>query len=795
MARVAVWFAPLEISRDFIDYPYFADLGAVQAAAVLREAGHEVTLHDALAQPGATLEALQGDRVRLGVEVETLIRDAPPSDFALVAYTPFQRPPSRDRALAQLLEWLRREQPARPILLADLYQSGQHVVDVPSDAVLSAYPEVDGLLRYEAEGHLVPWVEELLRLGRPEKPEVRDGNNGPEIDLNRLPLPAWDLVDTQAYFSFHRSVMQGLGRPHWAFPIDADHLPMLSSRGCPFRCAHCSSNPGLPQGKPKTQRRYSPERLAAHLDWLQRHGARSVHLLDELANVNERHFDVLTELLAARGLNFEIPNGVRADYVRPKHLAAMHAHLTTLSISAESGVQRVVDEVVGKQLDLRAIVETAERAHAAGVRLLIHYIIGMPGESAAEINGTLDFALDLFERFNAEPSVQFATPLPGTRLAREAINRGAAALPLVQDWGPHFQGKPSLETSSFTSDDLLAFKASFDRRLEALRAPAEVTLAVNYQCNNRCGFCSVGSPPEIPQGNFSTMDERARLRALAERLTSEYAAGARDLRLDGGEPTLSRSLFQLIAVSKRIGYQRVSLVTNGRLASYPAYAERLARSGLDAIWLSLHGSHPGLHDALVGDPGAFEQSHEGLKQLLSLAPETLDVGVQVTLTRENQHDLSSLLALLQGLGVRNVCLLGLDPGGADFARLDYDLDELSGSLVEALREFSGALSFCVKNLPVCTAPGFERLFEVDLSKPEAAPLSRAARRYISLEGVEYDAYQRQRREHSERCASCHYKQICGGFARPGAPAPGWLVQADRLTRALVGAGVEADRAR
>lgn len=233
MARVAVWFAPLEISRDFIDYPYFADLGAVQAAAVLRAAGHQVSLRDALARPGARLEPLRDGLVRLGVGVEALTAGAPPWDVSLVAYTPFQRPPTRDRALGELLERLRAEAPQRPILLADLYQSGQHVVDAPSESILEAYPEVDGLLRYEAEGHLVPWVETLVRDGRPTNREVRDGNVGPEIDLNRLPLPAWDLVDTRAYFAFHRSVMAGLGRPHWAFPIDADHLPMLEP-GVPF---------------------------------------------------------------------------------------------------------------------------------------------------------------------------------------------------------------------------------------------------------------------------------------------------------------------------------------------------------------------------------------------------------------------------------------------------------------------------------------------------------------------------------------------------------------------------------
>ena len=55
MSRIAVVFPPMRVSRDFIDYPYFADLGAIQAAAVLRAHGHEVHLADALALPGAGL--------------------------------------------------------------------------------------------------------------------------------------------------------------------------------------------------------------------------------------------------------------------------------------------------------------------------------------------------------------------------------------------------------------------------------------------------------------------------------------------------------------------------------------------------------------------------------------------------------------------------------------------------------------------------------------------------------------------------------------------------------------------
>ncbi|MBX3182853.1 MAG: radical SAM protein [Polyangiaceae bacterium] len=728
MARVAVCFAPLSVSRDFIDYPYFADLGAVQAAAVLRRAGHEVTVYDALATPGATLTP-EGDRALLGVPVPTLLQHLQPFDLALVAYTPFHRPPTRDALLASLLTALREAAPSAPILLADLYQSGQHVVDAPSQAILSAYPEVHALLRYEAEGWLPEWVQELTarcRLTPPQNPrEVRDGNTGPAIVLDELPLPAWDLVDTEAYFNFHEEVMAGLGRPHWAFPISGRHLPLLSSRGCPFRCAHCSSNPGLTPGQPKTQRRYSRARLAEHLDWLMQRGARSVHLLDELANVNERHFDALLELLAERDLRFEIPNGLRADYVLPKHLAAMRGRLSTLSVSAESGVQRVVDQVVGKQLDLRRIVGTAKSAHEAGVRTLVHYIIGMPGETKADINGTLRFALDLYEKYRAEPSVQYATPLPGTRLEREAIQRGAAQLPVVPDWGPHFQAKPSLASREFELSELTRFRDSFDARLSALRAPPPLVVNLTSSSNERSPFSEAVAPT---QRDLSAEEQR-RLVVLARQ------RGATTLEVTGGEPTLSRELLPLVRLARRLGYQSIKLITNARRATYPAYAAQLMSAGLTEVWVRLHGGSVASHQAVTQVPESFEQTLLGLRHLLAHRAGAV-VGVTVALRREITRELDDLWARLMTLGVTRA-RLELPPGlsAADLA--------LTGA---------GSLELEWVHAPPCQVPPGLAAVPTPPTVEAINYQSEAARRFLEPPRV-----------HQPACEACAHRADCEGF--------------------------------
>jgi MoaA/NifB/PqqE/SkfB family radical SAM enzyme len=776
MSRVAVVFPPLRVSRDFIDYPYFADLGALQAAAVVRASGHEVVLLDALARADSGLADLGAGDVRLGAELGSM----PESEILIVAYTPFQRPPTRDPLLGEILERARSEQPERPIVLADLYQSGQHVVDAASDEICAAYPEIDLLLRYEAEALLPGLIAELAAKGRPAAPRTIAGCEIEELDA--LPLPAWDLIDVEHYFRFHARVVSDLGRPRWAFPIDGRSLPLLSTRGCPFRCAHCSSNPGLAPGAPKRQRRYSPEYLARHLDLLLRAGARRVHLLDELANVNEQHFDRLLELLVERDLGFEIPNGVRADYLLDKHLRAMQGRLTTLSVSAESGVQRVVDQVVGKQLDLAAITRSAELAGKAGVPLLVHFMIGLPGETRAEINGTLEFALDLFERFGAWPSVQFATPLPGTRLAQLAKRHPPAhALPQIDDWGPRFQKLPTIATDQVSLDQLTEFAQTFALRLSASQGPKKVIMNVTYKCNNRCTFCAVGTRTQV-DGDLGKQREL---------LVKYRKLGVALLDFDGGEPTLNPNLFALIAFARKLGYQKLNVTTNGRMCAYDEYAEKLVGSGATSLLFSIHGPSRWIHAANVGVPEAFDQTLLGVKNCVRLAPPGMELGANVTLTRSNYQHLEAIAELVHELGLRWLNVQFLTPFGRATNTVNPDTREAADRTMRVIDRFRDQMKICVINLPWCFLPGYEEFVAGDLLKLERHML------FVNSEEVNLFEYLRAQREYRAECAGCTRRIFCGGFYEmDDVPEPEWLIDPADLVRPIAADGLTpAARAR
>ena len=743
--RVLVVQPPLRLSRDFIDYPYHCDLAGAQAASVIREAGLGVRLLDAFALPGSTLADLDGDRVRLGAGPDEVLGALGTPDAVVVTLTPFHRPPRRDPLLGALLEGIRARLPEAPVVLADLYQSGQHYVEAPGQGTLASYPEVDALLKYEAEEALVPLLQRLLDGGRPEVPETVVGG---EVDgLGALPLPAWDLVDLPARDAFLARVVAGLGRGPWAFPVDGRTLPMVSSRGCPYRCAHCSSNPGR-QGKKKTQRRYDAAYLARAVDALVReHGATRLDVLDEMVNVDPGHFEALLAALAPHDLAFDFPNGMRADWVAPAHLDAMAGRVATLSVSAESGDQGVVDRVVGKNLDLARVEETVAGAAARGIPTLVHFIIGMPGETKAQINTTLDWALHLHEAYGAWPGVQFATPLPGTRLADTAAAAAKTPLPVVDDFGPLFQHTPVTTSEDFTAEELRRFKWTFDRRLEAGRGPRKVIMNVTYRCNNRCTFCAVGTRTQL-DGSFENQ----------KRILDRYREQGLDLvDFDGGEPTLYPQIIPLVRYAKAIGYQRINVTTNGRRLVYEDFARRLTRSGLTTLLFSVHGHDARTHAQNVGVAEAFEQTCAGVRHAVKHRPLGVELGMNVTVTKSNYAHLPAMAELAWDLGLRWMNLQFLTPFGRATVFVNPDTAAAAKVAMSVIDRWEGKMKFQVINLPFCFMPGYERFMMGDLLKLERHMV------FVNNTDVNLFEYLKAQRRHHEECHACPHKIFCGGF--------------------------------
>lgn len=111
------------------------------------------------------------------------------------------------------------------------------------------------------------------------------------------------------------------------------------------------------------------------------------------------------------------------------------------------------------------------------------------------------------------------------------------------------------------------------------RVHDDLRISVTDRCNLRCVYCmDEDGVAFAPAGELLTTEEVVRVGAVARRL------GVRTIRVTGGEPLVRAEVVAIVAALGRLGFEDLSLTTNGtRLAKL---ARPLAEAGLDRVNIS-----------------------------------------------------------------------------------------------------------------------------------------------------------------------------------------------------------------
>ena len=103
----------------------------------------------------------------------------------------------------------------------------------------------------------------------------------------------------------------------------------------------------------------SPQNVIGELEQVvDAYGIKQVDFVDENMTLDKKRMETICDLMVEREMDIQwfTPNGVRADTLDENLLRKMKASgCKKIRVAPESGVQRVVDNIVKKNLDLKAV--------------------------------------------------------------------------------------------------------------------------------------------------------------------------------------------------------------------------------------------------------------------------------------------------------------------------------------------------------------------------------------------------------------------------------------------------------
>jgi anaerobic magnesium-protoporphyrin IX monomethyl ester cyclase len=371
----------------------YPPLATLQAVSLLRNAGHEVALFDAMLAEDFTRFERQLDVLR--PQVVLFYED----NFNFLSKMCLGR---MRRAAFDMLELARRRGVRRLTAGSDASDAPDKYLDAGAEAVLHG-EGLAALLALIARLDADPASSlESLATGIADVSVAGASGARKTCATSRPPapalaaLPAWDLVDIEKYRRVWR-------RAHGFFSLN-----MAASRGCSFRCNWCA--------KPIWGNQYlqRPAReTAAEMLHLRRH-YRPDHIwfADDIFGFKVDWVNEFAAALAEGGGGVPFTIQLRSDLVSPRMATALHAAgCREVWLGAESGSQKILD-AMNKGTTVEQIHVARRLLGEAGIRVGFFLQLGYLGEELQDILATRRLVQ---EARPDDVGVSVSYPLPGTR--------------------------------------------------------------------------------------------------------------------------------------------------------------------------------------------------------------------------------------------------------------------------------------------------------------------------------------------------------------------------------------------
>jgi radical SAM superfamily enzyme YgiQ (UPF0313 family) len=241
-------------------------------------------------------------------------------------------------------------------------------------------------------------------------------------NIDDFPIIDWDLFNVEKYFEKSYAGAEGLV---FADGYKPKVMPVVSARGCVFRCTFCHF---VFWDDPYRYR--SPESLLKEIGRnIDRYGVNYINFWDDLSFGSLRQAERLADAIIASGLKFNWNAAVRVDlfgnpkfpYSRRREIAEKFkaAGCLNLGFSLESGSQEILD-MMNKRIEAQYFYDQVRILKEVGITCSTSVVFGYPIETPETIRQTFEMCL----KAGVYPSIGFLLPLPGTGMYKHAKEHG-----------------------------------------------------------------------------------------------------------------------------------------------------------------------------------------------------------------------------------------------------------------------------------------------------------------------------------------------------------------------------------
>ena len=158
-------------------------------------------------------------------------------------------------------------------------------------------------------------------------------------------------------------------------------------------------------------------------------------------------------------------------------------------------------------------------------------------------------------------------------------------------------------------------------------------ISITGLCNNNCLFCLDSDRLDKEHKSIQNI--------LSE---IDFVINCKKLIISGGEPTIHPQIIEIVEYAKEKGFEKIQIVTNGRMLSNKDFCEKIIKAGLTEVTFSIHGIED-IHDKLTNVPGSFKQIIKGIRNVKRYPG--IIINTDTCITKVNHQHLLKLVKFMK----------------------------------------------------------------------------------------------------------------------------------------------------